>query len=122
MPGWRQKGACVPPRTPGTCRSGCTDHRRLIFSDVDLYFLADRAGATRIMQFDPGTVTRADVQTEMVAQLEAKRPPVAVLAEDCWWPEPNRSLEIGATVLDDYLHRRYTLALSAGPYRVLTRN
>ncbi|MCC6765182.1 MAG: hypothetical protein IT293_11005 [Deltaproteobacteria bacterium] len=101
---------------------GCGDHRRVILDDVDLYFLADRPGATRIMQFDPDIVTRAEVQRAMIAELERSRPPVVVLrAAGCWWPEPNRSSTMGAALLDDYLRRRYADALDADPFRVLTR-
>ncbi|MCU1280131.1 MAG: hypothetical protein JWM53_3677 [bacterium] len=101
---------------------GCADHRRVILNDMDLYFLADRPGATRTMQFDPGLVTRADVQREMIADLDRAAPLVAVLSMDCWWPEPNRSRDLGAALLDEYLKGHYVIAAKYPPYLVLSRS
>ncbi|MCC6850172.1 MAG: hypothetical protein IT294_16875 [Deltaproteobacteria bacterium] len=101
---------------------GCGDHRRVILNDADLYFLADRPSATRFVQFDPDLVTRADVQRAMIAELEARRPPIVILrTAGCWWFEPNRSSATGAALLDEYLRRHYADALSAEPFRVSTR-
>lgn len=82
---------------------GCTSHRRLIISTPSLYYASRRLGATRIQQFDPGTVTRDDVQQTMIAELEARKPAAVVLAADCYWDEPNASRNVGSDRLDRYI-------------------
>ena len=100
---------------------GGTDHRRPLLSEMELYFLADRTGATRYMQFDPGIVGRREVQEEMVRELEAVRPRAAVLSTATLPAEPKPAGAGGATLLDDYLASRYRLVGTAGPYRLLER-
>lgn len=48
---------------------GLSDHRRIYVGEMDLYYLADRPGATRVMQFDPNMVNREDVQRQMAAEI-----------------------------------------------------
>jgi hypothetical protein len=100
---------------------GCVDHRFPIMNEMDLYFLSDRTGSTRYMQFDPGLVGRAVVQEQMVRDLERSRPAVAVLSKLCAWTEPNESARPGATVLDEYLRARYRPVGTTGPYLLLHR-
>jgi hypothetical protein len=100
---------------------GCRDHRFPIVSEMDLYFLADRMGATRYMQFDPGLIGRVEVQREMIRDLEATRPAVAVLSSRSIRSEPARDGSSGATLLDEYLASRYLPVASAGPYLLLER-
>lgn len=100
---------------------GRISHRRVMANEIDLYYLADRPGATRRMQFDPNMVTREPVQREMISDLERTRPRVAVLSECCDWIEPNASRHDGASVLDGYLAEKYELVQTFGPYRVLVR-
>ena len=100
---------------------GNSQHRRANFNDLTLYYLAERPGATRYLQFDPGQVTRAEVQHEMIAQLEARSPKVVVLLEGGYSPEPNESLLEGATLLDDYIQSRYEVVGTSGVYRMLLR-
>lgn len=100
---------------------GCVDHRFPFMSEMDLYFLSDRTGATRYMQFDPGLVGRAEEQAQMVRDLERSRPAVAVLSRHCAATEPNASAIPGATVLDDYLKARYRAVGTSGPYLLLER-
>jgi hypothetical protein len=100
---------------------GQPEHDRIILNDLLFYFLADRRGATRYQQFDPGLTTRAEVQREMVADLEAKRPPVVVLTPRYFAPEPNRSRERGARLLDEYIASHYELRARVGRYQLLLR-
>jgi len=90
-------------------------------NDLDLYFLADRTGATRYMQFDPNVVTRADVQQAMIDELERTRPKAGILTALEVWYEPNRSSELGSSLLDDYLHAHYRVARTIGTYRLILR-
>lgn len=101
---------------------GCLSHRRTLVSSVDIYFLARRPGATRYMQFDPGTVTSEEGQKEMIADLERTRPRVALLDPQCVWYEPNASQYDGATLLDDYLARHYRRRGNVGGFTILKRN
>jgi hypothetical protein len=100
---------------------GCFNHRRVILNDMDLYYLADRVGIGRWMQFDPGSITRAEVQEEVVADFKRTHPPVAVLGLHCWWPEPNRSREPGATLLDAYIRSNYEVVQKVEPYVFIKR-
>ena len=101
---------------------GGTDHRWTIINEMDLYFLADRPGGTRVMQFDPGLTNRRDVQLQMAADLESSGTRVAVLSGRYVLSyEPNLSQRPGSSELDAYLHAHFSVAEVAGPYRLLVR-
>jgi len=100
---------------------GCVDHRVPLLSEMELYYLADRTGATRYMQFDPGLVGRREVQEAMLRELEEVRPTAAVLSRATLPSEPRRGVPPGATLLDDYLATRYRRVGTAGPYVLLER-
>jgi len=100
---------------------GLQDHRRILSNEVDLYYLADRPGATRYLQFDPNVVTRAKVQKEMIEELERRRPAVAILVDRRYIREENLSNRMGARLLDRYLRSRYAAVERAGPYLMLLR-
>lgn len=100
---------------------GLWDHRLVFINEMDLYFLADRVGATRYMQFDPNVVNRADVQEQMIRELETVKPRVAVLAAAPLSSEPNDSTRPGAALLDAHLRERYDLVRQVGPYLLLLR-
>jgi hypothetical protein len=101
---------------------GVLDHRWTLMNNMDLYFLADRRGATRYMQFDPGLNNREDVQRSMISELEQTRPKVAILVNVGQWNEPNESVEMGSGLLDKYLRRNYRQKGSFGGMRFLLRN
>jgi hypothetical protein len=100
---------------------GCSQHQRVVISPVDLLYLAKRKNATRYVQFDPGTVTSAEGQQEMIADLERTRPPLAVLDAYCFWGEPNASQNPGASLLDEYLAAHYTPERDVLGFAVLRR-
>jgi hypothetical protein len=101
---------------------GLADHARVFVNEVDIYYLTERTGATRIMQFDPNVVNREDVQREMAAEIEAARPTVAILSTRySHLIEPNESRNRGSSFLDDYLRSSYEVAGRAGPYQLLLR-
>jgi hypothetical protein len=101
---------------------GLGDHSRMVGNEVDFYFFADRPGSTRYLQFDPGLVTRADVQRGMIREIEAKGTRVAVLVQCCRRDEPNESRRPGASLLDRYLRRRFAPVKRFGPYLVAERD
>jgi len=87
---------------------GYMDHRWIYVNDMDLYFLANRVGATRYMQFDPNIVNREDTQRQMIQELEATRPRVAILKVGIQRSgEPNDSSNMGSAILDEYLRANY---------------
>jgi len=100
---------------------GLTDHRWTHHNDMALYFLADRIGATRYMQFDPNLTNREDVQRSMIEELERTRPKVALLAPSKRSNEPNESRNAGSSVLDRYMRTHYKEEGRAGALRLLLR-
>jgi hypothetical protein len=101
---------------------GLSDHQWTHSNDMDLYFLSDRVGATRYMQFDPNLTNREDVQERMIADLERTRPRVAILSTAPQRrDEPNESQNAGASLLDDYLYRHYDQERSAGHFVLALR-
>ena len=101
---------------------GPNDHRWIMANEMDLYFFADRPGSTRYMQLDPNIVTRADVQREMIDEMERDQLKVAILSSrGARSFEPNESRIMGSSVLDEYLAQRFRVELRTGPYTVLVR-
>jgi hypothetical protein len=87
--------------------SGCYSHRVTMASNLDLYYLARRPGATQYLIFDPGTTNSVDGQREMIADLERTRPKIVLRGPGCVWFEPNESQKEGSTLLDEYLDKHY---------------
>jgi hypothetical protein len=101
---------------------GLTDHRWISVNEMDLYFLSNRIGATRYMQFEPQVINRPDVQEAMIRELERSRPRVAVLSKRSQrMGEPNTSELMGASLLDEYLSARYQPVLELSDYRLALR-
>jgi len=100
---------------------GNSQHRLVTFNNLSLYYLAQRPGSTRHMQFDPGLTTSEAVQRGMIGELEARHTNVIVLLKGGYVPEPNRSSTPGSSLLDDYIGSRYYVVDSAGGYRMLLR-
>jgi hypothetical protein len=111
--------AHTPPDKPFFV--GQPRHDLVSANDILLYFLADRRGATRYQQFDPGIVTRANVQQQMIAELEQKQPVVVVLTAHHYSVEPNLSRRPGARLLDKYIASHYQLQQRVGSYTLLLR-
>jgi hypothetical protein len=102
---------------------GLTDHRRAFASEMDLYFLSDRPGSTRYLQFDPGLIKLGRVQEEMVRELEARGTRLAVLSRKFTaMEEPNLSREYGSEVLDRYFAANFQVVKQLGDdYFILER-
>jgi len=84
-----------------------------------LYVLARRPNPTRYDILQPGVVTTARVQREMVRDLRRARPPVLVrwLDPRAHATEPNgSSRSSGVTILDDYLRATYGRPERYGAY------
>src|SRR4051794_18691665 len=88
------------------------------------YVLAGRRNPTRYDVIQPGVVTTARVQREMLRDLERARPPVLVRWRDprALATEPNGSgRSSGVTLLDDALRRDFGAPERFGPYVLLRR-
>jgi hypothetical protein len=97
---------------------------RVRVGDPLLYVLAGRPNPTRYDVIQPGVVTTARVQREMVGDLARARPPVVVRWRDrrALEIEPNASARSsGVTLLDAWLRSRYGAPERYGPYVLLRR-
>jgi len=94
------------------------------------YYLAGRDVASRYNELHPGITDRAEVQREIIADLERRGVRCAVL----WnfgWPaatldsivaERRRHLpELGATLLDEYFRQRFREVARHGEYVIVWR-
>ena len=89
-----------------------------------LYVLLDRSNPTRYDVMQPGVVTTAPVQREIVDDLERTSPPVVVrwVARTAQRREPNGAgRSSGVRILDRYLADRYRAVRHVGDYTVLGR-
>jgi hypothetical protein len=92
--------------------------------DPLLYVLAERSNPTRYDVMQPGVVTTAHVQREIVADLRRARPAVVVrwLDPRARPGEPNGSARSsGVRLVDDYLAATYDRAERFGVYLLLRR-
>lgn len=98
---------------------GNVQHRRVLGNNVLFYFLADRCPGTRYDDFEPGVVTTASVQREMVRELKANRVSYVVLYSGFEIGiRKNARAEGGATVLDDFLRGEYREVRTFGRYTI----
>lgn len=92
--------------------------------DPLLYVLLDRENPTRYDVMQPGVVTTAPVQREIVRDLERSRPELVIrwLSPVASYAEPNGAgRSTGVRILDRYLTRRYEMERRFGDYQVLGR-
>jgi hypothetical protein len=89
--------------------SGTTRHDKVYINDILFYFLSDRPSVTKWHHFDPGVQTTVEVQNEIIAEFENRKPRYIVLESE--WDtqnEPNKSSESSGVVsLDVYLKKNY---------------
>jgi hypothetical protein len=89
-----------------------------------VYVLLDRKNPTRYDVMQPGVVTTASVQREIVGDLERSRPELVIrwLSPVASYAEPNDAgRSSGVRILDRYLTRRYRAERRFGDYQVLRR-
>jgi hypothetical protein len=103
---------------------GLDRHDKIFLNPVTLYFAVDRLPGTHWHQFDPGLQTRADIQADIIADLQ--RNAVRWVVRDASFGninEPNESAQSsGVTLLDEYLQRHYRVVASAGLVEVWLSN
>jgi hypothetical protein len=103
---------------------GLTRHDKIFINDNITYFAAGRLPATRWHHFDPGLQTRADIQAEIIAELQAGDVRYIVLSLD--WDnvtEPNESARSsGVNLLDEYIRKHYRPVRTYGTVSVWLRD
>ena len=102
--------------------SGCTSHRHTWANELDLYFLSDRVGGTKYLQFDPGLQDTERIQRRIAADLDANHVRAVVLADCVRVPEDNASGREGSGYLDAWLRDHFTVAQTAPGYQFLLRS
>lgn len=109
---------------PGdTLYVGLPRHDIIFANDNVTYFATQRMPATHWTQLDPYLENRADIQREMIADLERNRPPyIALDSTYVGSHEPNgSSVSTGVRLLDDYIAAHYELVRSFGVMAILQR-
>ncbi len=89
---------------------GNARHDRLAMNDLLTYFISDRLPATHWAQFDPDLQMRADIQREMIQELQEKNVRYVILESQfdaVIEPFNDSSKSTGVTLLDDYIRHRY---------------
>ena len=86
-----------------------------------LYFLSDRVGGTKYLQFDPGLQDTERIQRRIASDLDANHVRAVVLADCARVPEANASGREGSRYLDAWLRDHFTVAQSAPGYQFLLR-
>ena len=102
---------------------GTMRHDKLFVNMVELYFAPGRPPGTHWYHYDPGLQTRADIQAQMVADLQ--RNDVRWAIRDASFDgmiEPNGSaVSSGVTLLDAYLATRFRQVAAFGNVSVWAR-
>lgn len=97
-------------------------HDRIHVNDALLYFRMNRPIPTKWNEMHPGEVTTAEVQSQIVQQLEDQQVRVAILVDIPSGQEMNASAESsGVFILDTYLFSRFSSIWREGRYTVLLR-
>jgi 4-amino-4-deoxy-L-arabinose transferase-like glycosyltransferase len=103
---------------------GLTRHDKIYINDNMLYFATARLPATRWHHFDSGLQTRAEIQGEMIKELQSNNVRYIVL-ESTWdnIAEPNGSaISSGVHLLDQYIRQNYRPIQVYGDVSVWQRN
>ena len=94
------------------------------FLQITTYFAAQRLPAVKWTEFDPFLENRADIQQEMIAELEQHKPPYVVLDSeyDKAWEPNGSSVSTGVHLLDDYISAHYKTVEQYGELTILQRH
>jgi hypothetical protein len=101
--------------------SGCTTNRRSQTVALDLYFLADRRGGTKWLQYDPGLQDTEEYQRRIINDLNQSRVNAIVLSPCPYVPEKNESAKLGSTLLDRWFAKEFRVVGGSNGYRHLLR-
>jgi len=97
-------------------------HDKVFVNDASIYFITQRIPATRWHHYDPGVVTTAAVQLDIIEEVKITRPRVLVrvLRWDNIQEENKSAKSSNIFLLDRYLNENYTLESRYGDYDVYT--
>ena len=99
-------------------------HDKIFVSPISLYFAAGRLPGTHWHQFDPGLVTRADIQADIISDLQRNH--VRWVVRDASFDdvnEPNGSARSsGVKLLDHYLDEHYRPVAASGKVTIWLKN
>ncbi|PIE23228.1 MAG: hypothetical protein CSA62_08435 [Planctomycetota bacterium] len=99
---------------------GACNHDRFIVNDPIVYFLTNRAPATRYHDLQPGVATTLEVQQEIAQEITEAAPELIVLTSR-YWIEPNDTrIDLGVDHLDQTILNRYVFKKKFGHYQVWT--
>jgi hypothetical protein len=104
---------------------GLSRHDRILYNDLLTYFVAGRLPATRWSHFDPDLQTRADIQRQMIQEIDAQAVRFIVLESEfdrVMEPSNDSSKNSGVKLLDDYIRSNYHPIQKFGDLCVLLRN
>jgi hypothetical protein len=104
---------------------GLSRHDRILMNDLLTYFASERLPATRWSHFDPDLQTRADIQTEMINELDRQGVRYVILEgqyDSVVQASNDSSKSSGVTLLDDYIRRNYHQVETLGSLSVWLRN
>ena len=100
---------------------GLSRHDRILGNDLLFYFIGGWIPATKWHHFDSGLQSNREIQTAMIGELQAAKPPYVVLESE-WedFDEPNESaVSSGVTLLDDFLRSNFQPVQVFGKLTVL---
>ena len=100
---------------------GLNRHDKIFINNVLFYFVSKRPPVTKWHLFIPGLQTTLEIQSEIINELQMRRPRYVVLTSK--WDsvkEPNESAHSsGVTVLDQYIRTNYRAVAEFGPISIL---
>jgi len=104
---------------------GLSRHDRILSNDLLTYFASDRLPATHWSHFDPDLQTRADIQMEMIQELDRQAVRYVVLEsqyDSQVQPWNDSSKSSGITLLDDYIRKNYAKVEEIGSISIWLRH
>ena len=101
--------------------SGVQDTSLLFVNDAMLYFLCERAPATRWIEMEPGLSNSAAGQHEIINELERHQVSLLVLLRSESHERNRTGRSNGIALLDSYVATRFTVVNTFGNYKVARR-
>jgi len=103
---------------------GAQDHSRVYANDVRIYWLAQRMPCCRVIDMSPDVVLHADVQAQIISDLNRNRVRWAILESNAETGDAAafyRRVRPGSRLLDEFLAANYEPAASFGKFSVRAR-